>query len=144
MHTVGRLIIQAMHLCCAAQGCLFHHQSCNPLDPRGKAEAWLTKDILVKNCGSGNEEDEPQLGHHPEAGQWQTGVEELRCCLIRQLAWWVVMMMMTYIIAGSIYKKIHWLPSLGLCILYGKCLYVRTSFGYHHPVPSSQQCGDTS
>ena len=36
---------------------------------------------------------EPQLGHHPEAGQWQRGVEELRCCPIRQQAWWVVMMM---------------------------------------------------
>ena len=24
---------------------------------------------LAKNCGSRNEEDEPQLGHHPEAGQ---------------------------------------------------------------------------
>ena len=42
---------------------------CNPLDPRGKAEAWSTEDYLAKNCGSENEEDEPQLGHHPEACQ---------------------------------------------------------------------------
>ena len=40
----------------AAQGCQLHHQSCNPLDPRGKAEAWLTEDNLAKKCGSGNEE----------------------------------------------------------------------------------------
>ena len=53
----------------AAQGGQFHHQSCNPLDPRGKAEVWLTEDSLVKNRGSGNEEDKPQLGHNPEAGQ---------------------------------------------------------------------------
>ena len=46
----------------------------------------LTEDNLAKNCGSGNEEHEPQLGHHPEAGQWQTWVEELRCCPICQLA----------------------------------------------------------
>ena len=42
-----------------------------------------------QGTGSGNEEDELQLGHHPGAGQWQTGVEDLRCCPIRQLAWWV-------------------------------------------------------
>ena len=41
----------------------------NPRDPREKLEAWSTEDNLVKNCGSGNEEDEAQLGHHPEAGQ---------------------------------------------------------------------------
>ena len=52
----------------AAQWCQLHHQSCNPLDPRGKAKAWSTEDNLAKNCGSGNEEHEPQLGHHPEAG----------------------------------------------------------------------------
>ena len=46
----------------AVQGCQLHHQSCNPLDPRGKAEAWSTKDNLAKNCGSGNEEHESQLG----------------------------------------------------------------------------------
>ena len=46
-----------------------HHQSCNPLETRGKAEVWSTEDNLVKNCGSRNEEDELQLGHHPEAGQ---------------------------------------------------------------------------
>ena len=33
---------------------------------------------------------EQQLGHHPKAGQWQTGVEELCCCPICKLAWWVV------------------------------------------------------
>ena len=53
----------------AVQGCQLHHQSCDPLDPRGKVEAWLTKDNLAKNCGNRNEEDEPQLGHHQEAGQ---------------------------------------------------------------------------
>ena len=46
----------------AAQGCQLHHQSCTPLDPRGKEEAWLTEDNLAKNCGSRNEEDEPQHG----------------------------------------------------------------------------------
>ena len=60
----------------AALGCQLHHHSCNPLDPRGKAEPWSTKDNLAKNCGSGNEEDEPQLGHQSEAGQWQTGVND--------------------------------------------------------------------
>ena len=60
------------------------------LEPRVKAEAWSTEDNLAKNCRSGTEEHEPQLGYHPEAGQWQTGVEELRCRLIRQLAWRVV------------------------------------------------------
>ena len=54
---------------CAAQECQLHHQSYNPLDPRPKAEAWLTEDNLAKNCGSGNEEDEPQLGYHPETSQ---------------------------------------------------------------------------
>ena len=34
-------------------------------------------------------EDEQQPGQHPEAGQWQTGMDELRCCPICQLAWWV-------------------------------------------------------
>ena len=53
----------------AAQGCQLHHLSCNPLDPRGKAEAWSSEDNLAKNCGTRNEEHEPQLGHHPEAGQ---------------------------------------------------------------------------
>ena len=77
-----------------AQGCQLHHQSCNPLDARGKAEVWSTEDNLATNCESRNEELEPQPGHHPEAGQWQTGVEELRCCPVRQLAWRVVMMMM--------------------------------------------------
>ena len=33
------------------------------------AEAWSTKDEFAKNCESGQEEDEPQLGHHPKAGQ---------------------------------------------------------------------------
>ena len=71
---------EAMALCWAraAQGCQLHHQSCNPLDPRGKLEAWSTEDNLEKNCGSGNEENEPQVGHQSEAGQRQTGVEELR------------------------------------------------------------------
>ena len=73
------------------KGCQLHHQSCNPLDPRGKAEAWWTEDNRVKNYGSGNEEHERELGHHPEAGQWHTGVEELRCWTVRQLAWWVIM-----------------------------------------------------
>ena len=77
----------------AAQRCQPHHQSCNPLDPRGKVEVWSTKDNLVKNCGSSNEEHEPQLGHRPEAGQWQTRLEELRCCPTCQQAWRVVMMM---------------------------------------------------
>ena len=66
----------------AAQGCQLHHQSCNPLDPIGKAETRSTEDNLAKNCGSGTEEHEPQLGHHPEAGQCRTGVAELRCCPI--------------------------------------------------------------
>ena len=74
-----------------AQGWQLHHQSCNPPDPRGKVEAWSIEDNLVKNCGSRDQEHEPQLGHHPEAGQWQTGAEELRCCPIHWLAWWVVM-----------------------------------------------------
>ena len=69
-----------------AQGCQLHHQICNPLDPRGKAEARSTEDKLAKNCGSGNEELEAQLGHHPEVGQRQTWVEELRCCTMGQLA----------------------------------------------------------
>ena len=47
------------------------------MDPRGKAEAWSTEDNLAKNYGSRNKEHELQLGHHPEAGQRQTGVEEL-------------------------------------------------------------------
>ena len=51
----------------------------------------VSKDNLGKNCGSGNEEHEPQMGHHPEVGQWQTGVEELCCCPILQLVWRVVM-----------------------------------------------------
>ena len=75
----------------AAEGCQLCHQSCNPLDPRGKVEVWSTEDNLAKNCGSKNEEYEWQLGHYPEAGQWQTGLEELRCCPIRQLMWQVVM-----------------------------------------------------
>ena len=88
----------------AAQACQLHHQSCNPKDLRRKAEAWSTEGNLAKNCGSGNEEQEPQLGHHPEAGQWQTGVEELRCCPIHQLAWRVVMMMIdqTAVLSWSI------------------------------------------
>ena len=49
---------------------------------------------VILSSGSRNEEHEPQLGHHPEAGQWQTGVEELRCCLICQQVWRVVIMMM--------------------------------------------------
>ena len=44
-----------------------------------------SEDSLAKNYGSGNEEHEPQLGHHPEAGQRQTEVGELRCCPKRQL-----------------------------------------------------------
>ena len=39
------------------------------MGPRGKAEAWSTEDNLAKNCGSGNENDEPQLGHQPAAGK---------------------------------------------------------------------------
>ena len=50
--------------------------------PRGKVEAWSTEDYLAKNCGRGPEEHEPQLGHHPEAGQCRTGVAELCCCPI--------------------------------------------------------------
>ena len=46
--------------------------------PRGKVEVWSTKDNLAKNCASGTEEHEPQLGHHP-------GVEELHCCSIHQM-----------------------------------------------------------
>ena len=53
----------------AVQGCQPHHQRCNALDSRGKADTWSTKDNPLKNCGSGNEEHELQLGHHPEAGQ---------------------------------------------------------------------------
>ena len=34
----------------------------HPLDPRGKAGEWSTEDNLAKNCGSGTEEHEPQLG----------------------------------------------------------------------------------
>ena len=77
-----------------AQGCQPHRQSYNPLDLRGKGETWLTEDNLAKNCGSRNEENEPQLGHHPEAGQWQKGVDELHCCLTCQQAWQIVMMML--------------------------------------------------
>ena len=33
----------------------------------------LLLQTLAKNCGSGNDQDEPRLGHHPEAGQWRTG-----------------------------------------------------------------------
>ena len=58
----------------AAQWCQLHHQSCNPLDPRGKAKAWSTEDNLAKNCGSGNKGHEPQLGYHPETGQRDRGV----------------------------------------------------------------------
>ena len=29
------------------------------------------------------------MGYNPQAGQWQTGVKELRCCPICQLAWQV-------------------------------------------------------
>ena len=71
----------------AAQGCQLHHQSCNPLDPRGKVEVWSTEDNLAKNCVSRHEEHEPQLGHHPEAGQWQTGMGEFHCFPTHQLAW---------------------------------------------------------
>ena len=35
----------------AAQECQLHHQSCGPLDPREKAEAWSTEDNPAKNCG---------------------------------------------------------------------------------------------
>ena len=59
----------ALDLARAARGCQLHHQSCNPLDPKGEEEALSTEDNLVKNCGSENEAHEPQLGHHPEAGQ---------------------------------------------------------------------------
>ena len=31
------------------------------LDPRWKVEVWSTEDNLVKNCGSGNEEQEPHV-----------------------------------------------------------------------------------
>ena len=65
-----------------AQGCQLHHQSSNPLDPRGKAEALSTEDNLAKNCGSGNGENEPELEHHPEACQRQKAVEALCCCPI--------------------------------------------------------------
>ena len=74
----------------AVQWCQLHHQSCNPLDPRVKVEALSTEDDLSKNCGSRNE---AQLGLHPEAGQWQTGVEGLHCCRIGPQAWQIVMMM---------------------------------------------------
>ena len=30
---------------------------------------YSAEDNMAKNCGIGNEKDEPQLGHHPEAGQ---------------------------------------------------------------------------
>ena len=44
------------------------------------------KSIIVRFCfDHGNEKHEPQLGHHPEAGQWLTGVEKLHCCPIHQL-----------------------------------------------------------
>ena len=43
--------------------------------------------------GSGNEDDEPRLGHHAEAGQRQTEVEELRCCPLCRLAGRVVTIM---------------------------------------------------
>ena len=59
----------ALSWACVVQGCRLHHKSCSSLDPVGKAEVWLTEDNLAKNSGSGNEEDTPQLGHHPEAGQ---------------------------------------------------------------------------
>ena len=55
------------------------------------AHAWEAMFMCIYlQHGSGNDEHEPQLGRHPEAGQWQTGVEELCCCCIRQLAWRVV------------------------------------------------------
>ena len=81
---------------CLAKTCCAKMQTPSPKlqFTGGKAEAWLTEDNLVKNCGSGNEEDESQLGHQPEAGQWQTGLEELLCCPICQLARRIVMMMM--------------------------------------------------
>ena len=45
----------ALDWACTAQECQLHHQSWNPLDPRGKAEAGSTEDNLAKNCGRGNE-----------------------------------------------------------------------------------------
>ena len=89
--------VMALDWARAAQGCRLHHQSYNPLGPRGKAEAWSTEDKLTKNFESRNEEDDTQLGHHPEAGQWQTEVKELRCCPICQLAWQIVMIMMNHL-----------------------------------------------
>ena len=69
----------------AAQGCQLHHQSCNLLDPRGKAEAWLIEDNPVKNCGSGTEEHEAQLGHHPEAGHDKQGWRSFLAALYSSL-----------------------------------------------------------
>ena len=41
--------VVALEWACAAQGCQLHHQSCNILDPRGKAEAGSPEDSLAKN-----------------------------------------------------------------------------------------------
>ena len=58
----------ALHWARAAQGCQLCHQSCSALDSKGKAEEWSTKDNLAKASGSGNEDHEPHLGYHPDAG----------------------------------------------------------------------------
>ena len=93
----------------AVQGCQLRHQSCDPLYPRGKAEAWSTEDNLAKNCGSRTEEHEPQLRHHPEAGQWQIGAEELCCCPLCQLSWRVVMKWMNE------QKELCWTDNFSYC-----------------------------
>lgn len=54
--------------CRFASDCLWHVR----WTPEGR---W--KCGWPKNCGSRNE---PQLGHLPGAGQWQTGEEDLGCC----------------------------------------------------------------
>ena len=64
-----RLEVMVLDWAGAVQGCQLHHQSCNPVDLRGKVEAWSTEENPVENCGGRNEEHEPHLGHHPEAGQ---------------------------------------------------------------------------
>ena len=65
--------VMALDWACAAQGCQLNYQSCNPLDPRGKSEVWSTEDNLAKNCGSGNEEDEQQLGTIQRLASYRQG-----------------------------------------------------------------------
>ena len=48
METIHHKETMALDWVRSAQGCQLHHQSCNPLDPRGKAEAWSTEDNLAK------------------------------------------------------------------------------------------------